>query len=57
MNLFLILAVVAGVLNLVIGLAAFVGQRGFTVDLRHGPRRSDRRRSGGRREHDAVAAL
>ena len=57
MNFFLILAVVAGVLNLVIGLAAFVGQRGFTVDLRHGPRRSDRRRSGGRREHDALAAL
>lgn len=54
MNFFLILALVVAALNLVIGLAAFLGERGFTIDLRRGPRRRDDRRFGGRRSQDAL---
>jgi hypothetical protein len=54
MSFFLILAIVAAVLNLAIGIAVFVGERGFSFDLRRGPRRADRRRFGGRRERDAL---
>lgn len=54
MNFFLILAIVAAALNVIIGLAAFLGERGFSIDLRRGPRRRDDRRFGGRRSQDAL---
>ena len=56
MNTFLILALVAAALTLVIGLAVFLGERGFRIDLRHGERRCDPRRVGGRRERDVLSA-
>jgi hypothetical protein len=54
MSIFLIVAIVAAILNVAIGLAVFLGERGFSIDLRRGPRRSDRRRFGGRRHQDAL---
>jgi len=54
MSFFLILAIAAAILNLAIGLAVFLGERGFSFDLRRGPRRADRRRFGGRRDRDAL---
>lgn len=54
MSFFLILAIFAAILNVAIGLAVFLGERGFSIDLRRGPRRADRRRFGGRRERDAL---
>ncbi len=54
MNFFFVLALVAALLNVAIGLVAFIGERGFNVDLRRGPRRRDGRRFGGRRAHDAL---
>lgn len=55
MNVFLVLAIVAAALNVLLGLLAFFGERGFTIDLRRGPRRRDDRRFGGRREQDMLA--
>ena len=55
MNVFLTLAIVAAALNVLLGLLAFFGERGFTVDLCRGPRRRDDRRFGGRRAQDMLA--
>ncbi|MBK8237432.1 MAG: hypothetical protein IPK74_17960 [Deltaproteobacteria bacterium] len=55
MNVFFVIAIVAALLNLAIGIASFVGERGFSFDLRRGPRRRDGRRRGGRRAADLAA--
>ncbi len=56
MNVFFVIAIVAALLNLAIGVLAFVGERGFAFDLRRGARRRDSRRGGGRREADLLGA-